>query len=72
MSTAYTSHVVSAGGTECGSRDSAAGRFELNDAGVGRFVFISTGGAIYGEGDGKELPLGEDAAVEPLQPSNSS
>ncbi|MGH2997059.1 MAG: NAD-dependent epimerase/dehydratase family protein [Gaiellaceae bacterium] len=33
-----------------------------------RFVFISTGGAIYGEGEGKELPLGEDAAVEPLAP----
>jgi UDP-glucose 4-epimerase len=31
-----------------------------------RFVFVSTGGAIYGEGEGKTLPLGEDAAVEPL------
>jgi UDP-glucose 4-epimerase len=41
-------------------------------AGVGRFVFISTGGAIYGEGDGKELPLGEDAAVEPLSPYGQS
>jgi UDP-glucose 4-epimerase len=37
-------------------------------AGSGRFVFISTGGAIYGEGEGKELPLGEDAPVEPLAP----
>ncbi len=35
-------------------------------AGVRRFVFVSTGGAIYGEGEGKELPLGEDAPVEPL------
>ncbi|MGH2973972.1 MAG: NAD-dependent epimerase/dehydratase family protein, partial [Solirubrobacterales bacterium] len=31
-----------------------------------RFVFVSTGGAIYGEGEGKQLPLGEDAAVAPL------
>ena len=35
-------------------------------AGSRRFVFVSTGGAIYGEGEGKQLPLGEDAAVEPL------
>src|SRR5918999_6282611 len=35
-------------------------------AGTGRFVFASTGGAIYGEGEGKDLPLGEDAPVEPL------
>jgi UDP-glucose 4-epimerase len=35
-------------------------------AGSRRFVLISTGGAIYGEGAGKELPLGEDAPVEPL------
>jgi UDP-glucose 4-epimerase len=34
--------------------------------GANRFVFVSTGGAIYGEGDGKDLPLGEDAPVEPL------
>jgi UDP-glucose 4-epimerase len=37
-------------------------------AACGRFVFISTGGAIYGEGEGKELPLREDAPVEPLAP----
>ena len=37
-----------------------------------RFVFVSTGGAIYGEGDGKELPLTEDAAVEPLSPYGQS
>jgi UDP-glucose 4-epimerase len=36
------------------------------DAGVGRFVFASTGGAIYGEGAGKRLPLGEDAPIEPF------
>ncbi len=35
-------------------------------AGARRFVFVSTGGAIYGEGEGQELPLGEDAPVEPL------
>jgi UDP-glucose 4-epimerase len=34
--------------------------------GAKRFVFVSTGGAIYGEGEGKELPLSEDAPVEPL------
>jgi len=31
-----------------------------------RFVFISTGGAIYGEGKGKALPLGESSPVEPF------
>jgi UDP-glucose 4-epimerase len=31
-----------------------------------RVVFISTGGAIYGEGDGQQLPLGEDAPIAPL------
>ena len=34
--------------------------------GASRFVFVSTGGAIYGEGEGKALPLGEDASAEPL------
>ena len=34
--------------------------------GAGRVVFVSTGGAIYGEGEGKALPLDEEAAVEPL------
>jgi UDP-glucose 4-epimerase len=32
----------------------------------GRVVFISTGGAIYGEGEGQRLPLAEDAAIAPL------
>jgi len=41
-------------------------------AGTGRFVFISTGGAIYGEGDGQQLPLDEKAAVEPLSPYGQS
>ncbi len=31
-----------------------------------RFVFVSTGGAIYGEGEGQQLPLGEGAPVEPF------
>jgi UDP-glucose 4-epimerase len=31
-----------------------------------RVVFVSTGGAIYGEGEGKELPLDEDAPIEPF------
>ncbi len=35
-------------------------------AGAGRVVFVSTGGAIYGEGAGKDLPLDESAAIEPL------
>ncbi|MBS1879593.1 MAG: NAD-dependent epimerase/dehydratase family protein [Actinobacteria bacterium] len=35
-------------------------------AGTGRVVFVSTGGAIYGEGDGKQLPLDESAPIEPL------
>jgi UDP-glucose 4-epimerase len=35
-------------------------------AGTRRVVFVSTGGAIYGEGDGQELPLGEDAPIAPL------
>ncbi len=34
--------------------------------GAGRVVFASTGGAIYGEGEGKALPLGEDAPIEPF------
>jgi UDP-glucose 4-epimerase len=33
---------------------------------AGRVVFVSTGGAIYGEGDGQRLPLGEDAPIAPL------
>jgi len=32
----------------------------------GRVVFISTGGAIYGEGEGQQLPLGEDAPIAPM------
>jgi len=35
-------------------------------AGSRRVVFTSTGGAIYGEGEGQALPLGEDAPIAPL------
>jgi UDP-glucose 4-epimerase len=31
-----------------------------------RTVFVSTGGAIYGEGDGQSLPLDESAPIAPL------
>ena len=41
-------------------------------ASVPRLVFASTGGAIYGEGDGQELPLKEDVAVAPLSPYGQS
>jgi UDP-glucose 4-epimerase len=34
--------------------------------GCGRVVFVSTGGAIYGEGSGQQLPLGEGAPIAPL------
>jgi UDP-glucose 4-epimerase len=35
-------------------------------SGCGRVVSISTGGAIYGEGEGQQLPLPEDAPIAPL------
>ncbi|HET8863841.1 MAG TPA: NAD-dependent epimerase/dehydratase family protein [Solirubrobacterales bacterium] len=38
----------------------------MRTAGSPRIVFVSTGGAIYGEGAGKQLPLGEDAPIEPF------
>jgi UDP-glucose 4-epimerase len=38
----------------------------MRAAGSSRIVFVSTGGAIYGEGEGKALPLGEDAPIEPF------
>jgi UDP-glucose 4-epimerase len=37
-----------------------------------RFVFASTGGAIYGEGAGRELPLAEDAKRLPDSPYGQS
>ncbi|HEY0318260.1 MAG TPA: NAD-dependent epimerase/dehydratase family protein [Solirubrobacterales bacterium] len=36
------------------------------EAGTDRVVFVSTGGAIYGEGDGQRLPLPEQASIAPL------
>ena len=41
-------------------------------AGSPRVVSISTGGAIYGEGEGQDLPLGEDAPIAPLSPYGQS
>jgi UDP-glucose 4-epimerase len=38
----------------------------MRAAGSSRIVFVSTGGAIYGEGEGKELPLDEGAPIEPF------
>jgi UDP-glucose 4-epimerase len=35
-------------------------------SGAGRVVFVSTGGAIYGEGEGQALPLPESAPIAPL------
>jgi UDP-glucose 4-epimerase len=35
-------------------------------------VFTSTGGAMYGEGEGRELPFFEDAAIEPMAPYGQS
>jgi UDP-glucose 4-epimerase len=44
-----------------------ARRFE-----TGRIVFASTGGAIYGEGEGRRLPLDEDAELGPFSPYGQS
>jgi UDP-glucose 4-epimerase len=41
-------------------------------AGVRRVVFSSTGGAIYGEGEGQELPLPENAPLAPEAPYGQS
>jgi UDP-glucose 4-epimerase len=41
-------------------------------AGAQRVVFTSTGGAVYGEGDGQELPLKEDAPIAPMAPYGQS
>jgi UDP-glucose 4-epimerase len=37
-----------------------------------RVIFSSTGGAIYGEGEGQELPLAEDAPLAPEAPYGQS
>jgi UDP-glucose 4-epimerase len=41
-------------------------------AAVGRIVFASTGGAIYGEGSGRDLPLDESAECLPDAPYGQS
>jgi UDP-glucose 4-epimerase len=41
-------------------------------SGVKRFLFASTGGAIYGEGEGRDLPLPEDAERRPDAPYGQS
>jgi UDP-glucose 4-epimerase len=35
-------------------------------AGSARVIFVSTGGAIYGEGEGQQLPLDESTAIAPM------
>jgi UDP-glucose 4-epimerase len=40
--------------------------------GVERFLFASTGGAIYGEGEGRDLPLDEEAERRPDAPYGQS
>src|SRR3954454_4387107 len=35
-------------------------------AGAGRGGFVSTGGAIYGEGEGQQLPLDESTPIAPM------
>ena len=42
------------------------------DAGCPRFVFASTGGAIYGEGAGRDLPFSEHAERLPIAPYGQS
>ena len=42
------------------------------ESGSGRFLFASTGGAIYGEGEGRELPLPESAERRPDAPYGMS
>jgi UDP-glucose 4-epimerase len=38
----------------------------MRTAGSSRIVFVSTGGAIYGEGEGTQLPLDESTPIAPL------
>lgn len=38
------------------------------DAGVSRVVFASSGGAVYGEGEGRGIPLDEETPLEPRCP----
>jgi UDP-glucose 4-epimerase len=45
---------------------------EVARAAGARIVFSSTGGAIYGEGEGQDLPLKEDAPLAPMAPYGQS
>src|SRR5215208_2176556 len=38
----------------------------MRSGGSSRIVFVSTGGAIYGEGEGQQLPLDESTPIAPL------
>ena len=38
------------------------------ESGVGRFMLASSGGAIYGEGSGRDMPVVESSSLEPLCP----
>jgi len=44
----------------------------VKEAGGAPLVFTSTGGAIYGEGEGRDLPFTEAAAAEPEAPYGAS
>jgi UDP-glucose 4-epimerase len=44
----------------------------MRAAGSARIVSASTGGAIYGEGEGQRLPLPEGAPITPLSPYGQS
>jgi UDP-glucose 4-epimerase len=44
----------------------------VRQTGTPRLVFASTGGAIYGEGEGREIPFPETAALAPLSPYGQS
>ena len=58
------------------ARSNVGGTINVLDAarqaGTRRVVFASTGGAIYGEGSGRDLPLDEDAECLPDAPYGQS
>jgi UDP-glucose 4-epimerase len=56
---------VNVGGT-ANLLEAARGAGGAEGAPSPRVVFVSTGGAIYGEGEGKQLPLDESAPIEPF------
>ena len=59
-------------GNVYGPRQDPLGEAGVIATGSRRFVFVSTGGAIYGEGEGQELPLPESAPIAPLAPYGQS